>query len=420
MSEVLGVPDSCVKPPNWRPKEIVSKQSNFFIFVGFKVRRCYYSLNLASREAGTKLKFAFLLHLLQIVQNTLPYMVEFFYLLKSEHQVPLNMATINAQELLFQKIREFIPEGQSMVEAVGEILQLSSDSAYRRIRGETPLVLDEVNKLCERFGLSLDLMLQLQTQHILFRNIRVAQDEYSYESYLTDLVNQVNVIGNCREKEIFYLTKDLPLFHNFYFEPLIAFRYFFWMKTLMKHPDFADRKFDIGCVPQNIRKLSHQLVNEYGKIPSTEIWNTECINTAIMQVEFYRDSGYFSSVSDIRMIYDSMEETLIHIKRQAELGVKLMPGESSQGNTLRFYYNRVILGDNTILVKADGKKSVYLNYNVLNYITTKDPRFCGQCDADIQNILRKSTLISQTSERQRNVFFGILMAKISERKKHLP
>ena len=77
------------------------------------------------------------------------------------------MATVNTQELLFQKIREFIPEGQSMVETVGEVLQLSSDSAYRRIRGETPLVLDEVNKLCERFQLSLDLMLRLQTQHIL-------------------------------------------------------------------------------------------------------------------------------------------------------------------------------------------------------------------------------------------------------------
>jgi hypothetical protein len=137
-----------------------------------------------------------------------------------------------------------------------------------------------------------------------------------------------------------------------------------------------------------------------------------------MQVEFYRDSGYFSSTSDIRKIYDSLEETLAHIRKQAELGVKSIPGEASQGSTLRFYYNRVILGDNTILVKSDGNRAVYLNYNVLNYITTRDSRFCEQCEADIQNILRKSTLISQTGERQRNIFFGILHAKISERKKH--
>ena len=345
-------------------------------------------------------------------------MPEFHYLLKSDLKFPL-MATINAQELLFQKIREFIPEGQSLVDAVGDVLQLSSDSAYRRIRGETPLVLDEVNKLCERFQLSLDLMLRLQTQHILFRNIRVNQEEYSYEAYLKDLVSQVKMIGAGREKEIVYLTKDLPLFHNFYYEPLIAFRYFFWMKTLIRHPDFADKKFDIGCVPQSIQTLSRQLLTEYGKIPSTEIWNTECINTAIMQVEFYRDSGYFSGTSDIRKIYDSMEETLAHIKKQAELGVKSIPGGDSQGSTLRFYYNRVILGDNTILVKFEGNRAVYLNYNVLNYITTRDSRFFEQCEADIRNILKKSTLISETSERQRNIFFGILHAKISERKKHL-
>ncbi len=329
------------------------------------------------------------------------------------------MGTTNAQELLFQKIREFIPEGQSMVDVVGDILQLSNDSAYRRIRGETALVLEEVNKLCERFHLSMDLLLQLQTPHILFRNIRVAQDEYSYEAYLTDLVNQVKTIGACSSKEIYYLTKDLPIFHNFYFEPLIAFRYFFWMKTLMRHPDFTDKKFDIDCIPLRIRNLSQQLVIEYGKIPSTEIWNTECINTAIMQVEFYRDSGYFSCASDIRMIYDSLDKTLKHIKKQAELGFKSMPGEAIQGSAFRFFHNRVILGDNTVLVEADGKRTVYLNYNVLNYITTKDPRFCQQCDTDIRNILARSTLISQTGERQRNIFFGILLAKISERKKQL-
>jgi hypothetical protein len=56
---------------------------------------------------------------------------------------------------------------------------------------------------------------------------------------------------------------------------------------------------------------------------------------------------------------------------------------------------------------------------VLNYITTNDISFCEQCSQDIQNIQKGSTMISQTSEKQRNIFFEILLAKISERKKQL-
>jgi hypothetical protein len=329
------------------------------------------------------------------------------------------MRATNAQELLFQRIREMIPPDISLVDAISESLRVSSDSAYRRIRGETPLVLDEVNALCDQYRLSMDVVLQLNSHHTLFRNIHVSRDEYNYETYLTDLVKQVKTIGGFLYKDITYLTKDLPIFHNFYFEPLVAFRYFFWMKTLMRHPDFKNRDYDAGCVPAGIHELSRELVIEYCRIPSTEIWNTECINTAIMQVEFYRDSGYFSSASEARIIYDALEETLVHVKKQVEKGCKFMPGSATMGARFNFFYNRVILGDNTVLVTTDHQKSVFLNYNVLNYITTNDISFCEQCSQDIQNIQKGSTMISQTSEKQRNIFFEILLAKISERKKQL-
>ncbi len=215
------------------------------------------------------------------------------------------MTTSNAQEFLFQRIKEMLPQHVSMVDIVSEILHVSSDSAYRRIRGETPLVLEEAKQLCDHFRLSLDALLHIKGGSTLFQNIRINLDNYKYEKYLTDLISQVQHIGGFIKKEIIYLTKDVPIFHNFYYSPLIAFRYFFWMKTLIKHPDFEDRHFELNCVPPEIEKLSRDLVSEYIKIPSTEIWNTECINTAIMQIEFYKDSGYFTTTSDIKLVYEA-------------------------------------------------------------------------------------------------------------------
>lgn len=333
----------------------------------------------------------------------------------------LTMTTTSAQEFLFRRIKELLPDDISMVDTISEILHISNDSAYRRLRGETPLVLEEALTLCRHFHLSFDQLSDPRTGSILFQNISINNNRYSYEQYLEELVGLVKQIYQSSKKEIIYLSKDVPIFHNFYFSPLIAFRYFFWMRSILLHPDFMNREFEFNCVTPEIEHLSKELVKGYIKIPSTEIWNTESINSAISQIEFIKDSGLFTSSSDIKKVYDALEESILHVKAQAEAGIKFMPGEETRhlAQDFRFFYNRIVLGDTTIFISADQKKSVYLNYSVLNYMMTKDEEFCNQCRSDLTNLMKRATLISQTGEKQRNIFFGIILSKIQDRKRNL-
>lgn len=329
----------------------------------------------------------------------------------------LPLPSDRSQEFLFQRIKELLPPHASLVDVVADVLHLSQDSAYRRIRGETPIVLDEAKDLCLHFKLSLDQLLNVKGNATLFQNVRISLKNYSYEKYLTDLINQLAHVNSFLQKEIIYLTKDMALFHNFYYPPLIAFRYFFWMKNILQHPDFFKRKFVLSDVPSEILQLSMELVRAYHKVPSTEIWNTESINSVIFQIEFYKDAGYFSSPADTRAVYKSLEETILHLRHQVEYGRKFMPGENpeSKKENFKFFFNRVILGDNTVLLVTDRLKTVFINYDVLNYMYTRDENFCTPCYEDLQNLMKKSTLISQTSEKQRNIFFNSLLNKIYDR-----
>jgi len=331
------------------------------------------------------------------------------------------MVKNQSQEFLFQRIKELLPPHISLVDRVAEVLNISTDSAYRRIRGETPLVLEEVGELCRTYQISLDQLLEIRNGSTLFHNTRINLEQYSFELYLQELIGRVETIGSFIHKEIIYLTKDIPLFHNFYFKPLIAFRYFFWMKMVLQDKQFANRGFEMDMLPPHIEKLSLDLAAAYCKVPSSEIWNTESVNAAIIQIEFFKDSGYFSSSADIRVVYESLEETILHLKAQVETGCKFMPGESpaSKKNNFDFFYNRVVLGDNTIMVVTDRVKACYLNYDILNYMVTRDERFCNDGYNYLKNLMKRSTLISQTGERQRNIFFGILLNKIADRKKNL-
>jgi hypothetical protein len=91
-----------------------------------------------------------------------------------------------------------------------------------------------------------------------------------------------------------------------------------------------------------------------------------------------------------------------------------MHGKSPEGieNSFRLYRNEVLVTDNTILVNADGQKTSYNTYNVINQLITTNPVFCNQIENSLRNLMQKSTMISGTSAKERYRFFHILHEKI--------
>lgn len=328
------------------------------------------------------------------------------------------MNQTSIQDQLFTHIKEQISPEEGIVDVISELLHLSPDSTYRRIRGETPLVMDEIVKICSHFRLSMDRLFGGKNNTVLFEDTRVHHEKFTYANYLAGLKMQVDSLEKFEKKEVIYMSKDLPLFYNFYFKPLIAFRYFFWMKIQLLDPEFEQVQFDIDLIPPSIETASFDLVKTYSKIPTTEIWNMESINSTISQIEFSRTSGHFKNTEDVMLVYDALESSILHIREQVEHGSKFMPGEDPfvQPQNLKFFFNRVVLGDNTIMTIANDIKTAFINYGHLNYLMTRDDSFCTTLYHDFENIKRRSTLISVSSERQRNIFFNILLSKIRERK----
>jgi len=325
------------------------------------------------------------------------------------------------QVKFFQFLKNKSPQHLSFVDEVTNVLNISEDSAYRRIRGDKVLAFEELQQLCIHFKVSLDQLLKLPTHNILFYGRYIRPGEFDFASYLDAMLQLFKTILPLPDKEIIYLCKDIPVYHYYLFPEIVAFKYFSWMKTLLNFPALKNATFSVNILPPELLLKGRRIAEAYYQVPSTEILNPDNILTTLRQIEFYKDSGYFSSAKDIRMVYEALEETFVHLKHQVEYGCKFMPGENpeSKKNNFNFFYNRVILGDNTIMVVTDRVKTAFINYDVLNYMYTRDETFSEPFYIDMQNMMKKSTLISQTGEKQRNVFFGILMNKIKERKKNL-
>ena len=92
------------------------------------------------------------------------------------------------QQLFFNHIKSKLPLHLSFVDEVAELLNISNDSAYRRIRGEKPIGLDEVQILCNKYKVSLDHLLHIQSDTVIFSGNKVDNVSYNFKQYLQEVI----------------------------------------------------------------------------------------------------------------------------------------------------------------------------------------------------------------------------------------
>jgi hypothetical protein len=325
----------------------------------------------------------------------------------------------SAQQLFFQHIKDILPPHLSLVDEVAELLDISNDSAYRRIRSEKAISFEELRTLCGHFKISLDQLLHLKTDTLLFEGKFIDRTNFDFDGYLQDLLQLLTYASSFERKEILFLGKDAPIFHHFNFPELAAFKSFFWMKTILNYPEYNRKRFVSDEFSPATGQLCKKLIEAYNKVPSQEVWHIECIQTTIRQVEYYRDTKVFASDNDVETIYACLVKTIDHIEAQVEQGVKfpMHAPQTVRGAPYKFYINEFIFGDNTYLVHLNDGGMVVLNHAVLNTIRTRDVNFVRSTDEHVQNIIRRSTQISQVGEKERSKFFNILREKIEDSRK---
>jgi hypothetical protein len=323
----------------------------------------------------------------------------------------------SVQQLFFQHVKSNLPAHLSLVDEIAELLKISNDSAYRRIRGEKPLSFEEIKTLCAHYKISLDQILHLNNDSILFSGPLIDKDSFGFEKYLEHLLNQLNYFNSFENRELYFMSKDIFIFHTFGFHELTVFKIFFWMKTILNYPFKGSEIFTLDALRESVFKIASKISDAYNKIPSQEMWNIETIHTTIRQIDYYRQSKVFSSDRDALAIYASIISMLDHLEMQAEAGCKFsingIPNSTSA--SYKIYVNEFFLGDNFALANLNNTKVSYINHTFLNVFMTKDQVFGEYAYRHIQNMLRKSTLISNVGEKERRRFFNSMREKVENR-----
>lgn len=325
------------------------------------------------------------------------------------------MTQTDLQQVLFNQVKTQLEPDTSLVDEISDLLAVSSDSAYRRLRSETSLTLDEVSKIARHFKISLDGLVNVDTDAVQFSYNRKKPVDFDYSAYLGKLIEDLNVVASAEDKEVIFFAKDFPIFFNFLIPEIGEFKGYFWKKSALQLPSYRDKKFDLDSLDDNNVKQGFDVVKAYQQIPSTEIWNNEVLNSLLNQIEYAYEAGFFTRSAQAFKLLEKAEELLNHFMLQAEYGCKfLYDRDPTDHRHYHLYYNEVMMGDNTLLLRREQDIFTIFTHNIIHNLMTSDPAFCQKTWEVHTNLISRSTLISSSSEKERNKFFNRLRQRIDQ------
>lgn len=317
---------------------------------------------------------------------------------------------LKIQDHFVNRLKLLLPPGIGLAEELADILQVSTDSAYRRIRGETELTIEEIFKITKKYAISIDDVFSNQSNTVTFAYTKLTDSAKNFEEYLTRLLSHLKTINKFETRKIYYVAEEIPLMYSFFSKKLTDFKLFYWQRSVLNIKEYQQVKFQYGIVPESLVDLAHGAYHEYLTIPSSEIWTDQTVFTGLRQIKYYYDSGILTKEIALELLgeYRKMLEL---IQVCAETGRKNV---SDKAESYNLYCSDVVLGTNCIYTFFGESKYSFISFNTLNSLATNNPEFCEETEHWVRNLERKSTLISGVGEKQRYQFFSKVFENMDE------
>lgn len=321
------------------------------------------------------------------------------------------------QSVLWKKIKEKLDERHQLAEEVADVLQCSRDSAYRRIRNETLLSLEETVALVKHYSISMVEVTGYSDQAAVFQRHAFINSLEKYEGYMERSLEQLKHIQDHKNHVMYYLAKDIPVFYQFGFEKLCRFKIYVWLKSLYNVQKLNDVNYNLSMIPQRLVDLAKQQWECFTRINTVEIWNDTTISSLLKQIEYYYEAGLLTSREEALDLCDEFQQMMKVIYKQSLDGQKVHAHntEMLSGASCAVYFHEVLIMDNHILSTFDEHRRAYfIPYGGVNFLSTTNPEITGEMLGYIKQQCSKSALISDVSEKDRNRFFIKIKNRIDQ------
>lgn len=304
-------------------------------------------------------------------------------------------------EKLVGAIREKIPHKATLTNTLADLLCMEREAVYRRMRGDVSFSFSEVAAISNKLGISLDNLMGAHSvksrpyQLSLVEYIDPMEDDYKmwilYNERLKETredpascnVECMNVLPSIFLLDYKYITRFyLFKWYNQYghSENTVHFR----------HIDSADKLLAI----QRITAMESQHIKR-----TIYIWDPLIFQYIVNDIQYY-SSVRLIDPEEVQLL---KQELLVFMDKMELMASR---GEYPEtGNSIQFYISNINFDTSYSYLEAKNLRISIIRAFILNSVVSLDEKAYEIFRNCMQSLLKSSTMISVSGEKQRILFF---------------
>jgi len=303
-------------------------------------------------------------------------------------------------QALITEIQKKFSKNSVMVGALADILRIEKGAVYRRLRQEVPFTFDEIVNIAKNLNISLDnlagiknnknALFQLQLQNFISPQ---ESDYYSFNSYIKFLRS----LNKSDDSETASISNVLPHDLLYGFDHLLKFYLFGW--NYHSSADKAKQFHQISITPE-LSKFFNEYTLEMKNFKKTcYVFDNRVFRFFVDRISYFHSIRLIEK-EDVLKIKEDLSSLMDYIEKMA------LTGQFKEtGNAVNIYISDIDINACYTYFESKDIHLSMIRAFILSYITTFDEETFERTKGAINAIIKFSTLITLTNEKQRVLFF---------------
>ena len=303
-------------------------------------------------------------------------------------------------QALMSEIKKMFSRKSAMIDELAEILNIEKGAVYRRIRQEVPFTFREVAIIAKYLNISLDRIVGIENAKSMSFQLGLPdfilpqeEDFYLFNAYIKHLysVTKIEDSETASVTNIFphELLSGLPCLFLFY---LCVWNYHYHEgKILPFH--------EISVLPKINKLMNDYMLGMKNFKKTTYVFDDRIFQMFIDRVNYFYSIRLIDK-QDIPKIKEELFSLIDYLEKIALTGKY-----KETGNSVNLYIADIDIATCYTYMSAQNLHFSMVRAFILSYITSNNERTFLKMKKWIQSLIKISTLITLTNERQRVLFF---------------
>ncbi|MDR2920086.1 MAG: hypothetical protein LBV72_12060 [Tannerella sp.] len=303
-------------------------------------------------------------------------------------------------EKFLNLLKQKTPEGVNPVDMLINIIPMSKEAAYRRLRGQIDFTFEDIVKIAQKLDISLDSLIKTNNEKNAYQvNVTsIGNGDSFMDDYIKWGENALDSLKKLRTNPNHYslsIKNHVSILYLYKYKMISKLRLYKWM--YQRNSNVKTIKLSEFIVAPRALTIEKMIWKELRQTRIFFIYSQELVKSLVDNINYFRNLNLLSKEECNQMIQETFM-LLEDMEHDAILG-------KNQEMPCTIHVSNIKFDNDFTLWNSDNISIITFRPFGVNHYSINDPRVIFEMENWVKMLLKTSTLISFSGEKKRIEFF---------------